>query len=165
MSTLTSSVSRCAEKYGWRITIALSIGLLVLAANIKSPSIFLVLPAWLILGTFASVRFNEVSHRSPYKQSLYFMGVPLLFLLPLWKTAFVLLINVLLQPSVANLIRFGTCRPFLALAALYFAAACVFHGSKHQEHDEVIARYKESIALLIAELNRPRADVLNTPIS
>ncbi len=152
MSTLNTSLTRYVTKYGVRIATALSIGVLVTAANFRSPSFFLVLPAWVMLGSVASVRFGKVRDQSPYKEALYAMAIPLLFLAPLWKTAFAYLIDVLLQPSLANLIRFGTCRPLLALAALYFAAACLFHGIERRKHDEIVTRYKESIELLSAEL-------------
>ena len=147
------------RKHGVKIVAIVSIVLLIAAANIDSPSLWLVYPAWFMLAGCIAIRFVSVPNDSPYKQAFYLMFFPLIFFLGFVEEPFIdLFASAVEMPSCANLMHFATSRPFLVLILIYFALACLCYGmslQKHQElHERVVERYKERIEILKKECER-----------
>jgi hypothetical protein len=131
------------RKHGGTAATIASVSMLVTAGNLPSPSLWLVLPAWLVLGLVAYIHFDSVPNDSPYKQSFYLMGIPLLFFLAAWRTPFLDFFQFLFEPSGGHLFQLVSSRPFLVLVIIYFGSACVFYSSKVRERDDSIERYKQ----------------------
>jgi hypothetical protein len=134
------------RKHGVKIVAIFSIVLLIVAANLDSPSLWLVYPAWLLLAGCIAIRFISVPNDSPYKQAFYLMFFPLIFFLVLVEKPFIdLFASAVEVPSGDNLMHFATSRPFLVLILIYFALACLCYGmsrQKHQElHEKVVVKY------------------------
>jgi hypothetical protein len=139
------------RKHGVKIVAIFSIILLIVAANLDSPSLWFVLPAWFMLTGCIAIRFSSVPHDSPYKKAFYLMGIPLLFFFPLWETPFHDFVTLIFEPSGEHLMHFMTSKPFLVLVIIYFVLACMFYA---ELHEKVVERYKERIEILKKECER-----------
>jgi hypothetical protein len=60
------------------IAALVGVAMLILAANLRKSSAWLLAPAWLTVALVAYFRFDEVPSDSPYKSAFYLMGIPLL---------------------------------------------------------------------------------------
>ena len=110
------------------IAALVAVAMLVLAANLREPSAWLLVPAWLVLALVCYLRFDQVPVDSPYKSAFYVMGIPLLFYAVAWRTAFFRTADVLVQPSLQHIYALVSTRSFLVLVIIYLAAVCVFYS-------------------------------------
>jgi hypothetical protein len=127
-----------------RVAVLLSIAMLIVAANISSPSFWLVAPAWLVLGIVGYLRFDESPDDSPYKKAVYVMAIPLLIYAGSWRSALFRFGDVLAQPSASNIGAFLSSRGFLVLLIIYLAVTCTFYREKVQKRDESLEIYKRA---------------------
>ena len=137
----------------FRIIAAFGIMLLVVAANIDPPPAWLLVPGWLILGAVAFGYFEDIPKKSHYKDAIYLMAIPFLFLYAGIEGPGLLhsLLALLFAPSIKHLTGLITGKPFLVLVILYLACVCVSfelqaRGKGAGEEDEDDPRWRKGKA-------------------
>ena len=133
------------KKHSVLIATIVSICLLIIAANLSSFSLWLILPAWLTLGICIANRFSSIPNESPYKKAFYLLCLPILFYFGFWETAFRNLLNLIFEPSFQHLLNCVTNRPFLVLIILYLALVCFFQSTELQEQRDSLEQYKNNL--------------------
>jgi hypothetical protein len=147
----------------------IAVGLLVVAANLDSPSVWILAPAWIILAVRVWVWFedNKVNERKVAPVVLTFV---LAIVIGLASQKFQTnILTFLKSPTLDNLGKLTSSSPFLFLAACYFAISLLTTKGKLHEAEDKYEELKkirlEEIALhqnelkslkekLLAELNK-----------
>src|ERR1035437_8451714 len=99
------------------ILTVVAVGLLVLAANIDSPSGWLLVPAWSMLGFRVWLWFEENKQNQQKSGPFVLMVIPLFIAASASQRFQVDIIKVLESPTFENLWKLTTGSPFLFLVA------------------------------------------------
>jgi hypothetical protein len=140
MSKSGNSLKVWMSRNAKAVAIIVSLGMLVLAGNLDSPALWLVVPAWLVLGLLTVLGFISLNDEDPYKIGFYVLLLPSSVLLAL-RTPMVRIWNLLEVPSGSNLWGVVSNRPLLAFGLIYFALVAGILSGKIREMD---ARAKQS---------------------
>jgi len=101
---------------------------------------------------------KETMKEHPLKTALILMGLPLLFMLPLWVKPITNLFNLICHPSIAGLFGLIFEWHFLLLVVFYLSFALLFYSGALRElrdrYDESKKKYQENLDILQNENNR-----------
>ena len=118
------------RNHGLAIATVVSIGLLVIAANLASPQWWLILPGWGTLATCIAIRCAAIPENNPYREAFILMAIPMIFYFGLWNGAIRAFFHLILEPSWHHWYGFLSNRSFLVLIILYFVFVCVLYGKR-----------------------------------
>ena len=108
--------------HGIKITAFVGIALLLIAANLDSPSPWLLLVGWETLVFAIGFKVASVPRDSSFIGGFAPCCLLLLFQCRSFETSLTNLLTFVAKPSAQHLIHFGTGRPFLFLVIVYLAA-------------------------------------------
>ena len=155
---LSTPLKNALRRHGVKFAVIASVSMLVTAGNLQSPSVWLVLPAWLVLGIVFTNQFTSVPHDNPYKQSCYLMVIPLFFFAYLWQKPYLDFFQFLFAPSGSHLFRLVSNQTFLVLVIIYFALVTMCYSITVRERDNIIESYKQHYAQLDKLLKQREED-------
>lgn len=134
---------RFIRKHGLVIATLVSVGLIVLAANLQpQPARFwLLIFGWPLLAWCAWIWSFRLPENSPYRGG--FIPVVFVFFAGAFGQGLGAFFNLVFEPSGRHLYSFLTSKVFLASGAIYFASTCVFYSITLQETQEDLRYCRE----------------------
>ena len=145
------------RKYGLVIATVLSVGLLVLAANLQlQPARFwLLISGWPLLAWCIWIWSFNLPENSPYRGG-FISALVFVFFAGAFGRGLSPLFNLVFEPSGKHLYSFLTSKMFLASAAIYFATVCVFYRGQSQELQEDLQHCRQMLQWNLDDMDKLR---------
>lgn len=146
------------SKRGLIIATIVSVGLIVLAANLQPQPLrfWVLISGWPLLAWCIWMWSYNLPEKSPYKNGF---GPVLIFLILAgafgWRGLYVSF-RLVLEPSGKHLYSFLTSKMFLASAAVYFASVCVFYRGQLRELQEDLGYCRQRIQWNLDDIDKLR---------
>ena len=115
-------------KYLMQAIFWVSIGLIAWTVFYAPLTLWIMIPAWLVLLVRICIWFGKIPSGHPIKNACYVMGIPILFGFRLWRSTFEAALNLIFNPASKWASQLVFSRSSLGLSLLYFAALSLFYA-------------------------------------
>jgi hypothetical protein len=153
------------RKRGLIVATAVSIGLLVLAANLQPQPVrfWLLISGWPLLAWCAWIWSLNLPENSPYRGGFLF-ALFYLIVLGVIGRGLNPFFSLVFDPSGKHLYSLLTSKAFLGSAVVYFASVCVFYRGRLQETQEDLRYCRQMLQWNLDDADKLRqAEELDRP--